>query len=118
MPRAHVRNTTPTAARPLARKRGGLEAARELTARRRAQLGRWLDELLGDDERVQLSARPPAGAGMVRGWIDVAHARHLGNGRTIGEIGISIVPVDGRVAITDEQGTLTAPDCWIERRRS
>jgi hypothetical protein len=118
MPRAHVRNTTPTAARPLARKRGGLEAVRELAARRRAQLGRWLDELLGDDERVQLSARPPADAGAVRGWIDVARARHLGNGRTLGELGISIVPADGRAEITDEQGTLTAPDCWIERRKS
>lgn len=118
MPRAHVRNTTPTATRPLARKRGGLEAVRELAARRRAQLGRWLDELLGEDERVQLSARPPAGAGAVRGWIDVARARHLGNGRMLEEIGIALVPADGQAAIADEQGTLTAPDCWIERRKS
>jgi hypothetical protein len=118
MPRAHVRNTTPTAARPLARKRGGLEAVRELAARRRAQLGRWHDELLGEDHRVQLSARPPTGASAAREWIGVARARLHGNGRTLAEIGISIAAAEGRVEITDEQGTLTAPDCWIERRKS
>ena len=117
LPRAHARTGPPAAPRPISRKRAGLEAVRELAARRRALLGSWLADLLGEEASLQLSARPPRGEDAPRRWLEVARARHLGGGRTLAEIGFAIAPRDGDVLIGDAEVGLIAPDCTIERRQ-
>ncbi|HEY1558141.1 MAG TPA: DUF2397 family protein [Kofleriaceae bacterium] len=118
LPRAHARTQGAAAARPIARKRDGLEAVRELTARRRQRLGQWLDELLVAADRIRLSANPPAGPGAARRWIEVARALHLGGGRVLADVGIAIDASEGEVVIADDRSGLVAPDCWVVRRKT
>ncbi len=122
VPRGHVRTVPKGTGRPLIRKQGGIEAVRELAARRRAALGAWLGEVVlgGGEDRVQLSTRGLAGADAPRRWLDVARAWHLRGGKELAAVGVALVAVDldlgGEAIVGDESVGLAAPDCWIERR--
>jgi hypothetical protein len=116
MPRAHVRTAQAAVARPLARKQGTLDVVRALAQERRATLGRWLAELVGEGERVRLGERAPAGPDAPRRWTDVARARHLSGGRDLDHVGFAITGAGGEAVIGDSELGLAAPDSWIERR--
>ncbi len=117
MPRSHSRTAPAAGSRPLARKRGSLEAVRELAARRQATLGAWLGEVTAGADRVQLSAAGLTGAEAPRRWLDVARAALLAGGRPLREIGFALEPAAGEAVLGDETCGLAAPDCWITRRR-
>lgn len=109
LPRGHSRTRAVSPARPLARKRGTIEAVRDLAARRRAALGTWLDEVTGG-ERRWVGTLDLRQAGDVRRWLDVARAAHLGRGRELRAIGYRLDVGDGEVRIGDERCGLAAPD--------
>lgn len=115
LPRRHVRTAPAAATQPLARKRGSLAAVKELTARRQALLGAWLDGVTGSGGRTRLSDLGLRSADAPRRWLDVARARHLGGGRVLEVIGFRMEPAGGEAALGDERCGLAAPDCWIER---
>ncbi len=117
MPRSHARTASPAAARPLARKRHSLEAARELAARRRAALGAWLESITDGGDRVRLSELALHFGEAPRRWLDVARVAHLGAGRALRESGFALQPLPGEAVLGDDTCGLAAPDCWIERRR-
>jgi hypothetical protein len=114
-PRGVARAVRPGPPPPLARKRGTVEAARELAARRQARLRAWLDDALAGRARValaELAAGPLAGVdGPVR-WLEVARAAHLDQGRGLARGGARLEPAAGEVEIA---GALTAPAGWLTR---
>ncbi len=116
VPRSHVRTATVTGPRPLVRKRGNLEAVRELTARRQAALGAWLAEVTAGRARVRLSAARLDGPEAPRRMLDVARAAHLAGGRALREVGFTLEPADGEAVLGDDACGLAAPDGWIVRR--
>lgn len=120
VPRGHARTTAPAARQPLARKQDGIEAVRELAARRRQALGAWLARVVGDAARVRLSARglasPDRPTDAPRQWLDVARAWHLHGGKEVAAMGFAIVAEAGEAIVGDGSVGLAAPDCTIERK--
>lgn len=47
--------------------------------------------------------------------MDVARARHLGGGRDLGRIGVTIAGAAGRARLGGAEVGLDAPDCEVER---
>jgi hypothetical protein len=117
MPRTHTRVAPSVGVPPLARKRGSLQAARDLAVRRRAELGAWLAAFTDGADRRQLATLPSSEPGLPRRWLDVARAAHLGGGRALREAGFELETTTGEVSLTDDEGGLCAPDAWITRRR-
>lgn len=115
-PRGAVRATRPGPPPPLVRKRGTVEAARELAARRQARLRAWLDEALAGRARValaELAGGPLAGVDGPARWLEVARAAHLDRGRGLARGGAGFEPAVGEVEIA---GALTAPAGWLTRK--
>ena len=121
MPRAHARTAAAAARQPIARKQDGLEAVRDLAARRRQALGGWLTEMLGDDAQVRLSARGLAGPDAPRRWLDAARAWHLRAGKELAAMGFEITRETGEAIVAGtadarRETGLAAPDCTIQRK--
>jgi hypothetical protein len=142
MPRSHVRTAPAAGTPPLARKRGSLQAARDLQLKRRAELGAWLAAFTGGAERTRLGELVAGDAGrdpaLPRRWLDVARAAHLGGGRALREAGFAMEPAAAgdeaasdeavsdvargdapprEVTLGDERVGLSAPDAWLRRSR-
>lgn len=117
LPRLHSAPADRGTRRPLAGKRLAPDAARELRARRLADLAAWLDALVlaGRDE-VRLSEAAIDGAEAPRRWLDVARARHLDRGRDVRRLPVSVEPRPGIATLTGVGAALIAPDCVVSRR--
>lgn len=114
MPRRHSALDNGRARQPLRAKRAPPEQARELRARRLAELRGWIDEqILASRNEVRLSEASPAGDATPRRWLDVARARHLDRGRDLARIAVSIADVEGTVSLGGAAQGLLAPDCIV-----
>jgi hypothetical protein len=106
------------AAQPLRQKRGSPADARALRAKRLGELRAWLHRaVLGDRDRVRLSAIDSWDAGAPRRWLDVARARHLGGGVDARRIGAAFEAVKGTAVIDAGDDRLEAPDCIVTATR-
>jgi hypothetical protein len=102
-------------ASPLRGKRGSPEDARALRAKRLGELRSWLvDAVFGEADRVRLSAIETWPPEAPRRWLDVARARHLGDGADARRrLEVVFEAAEGTATITSGAEHLEAPDCIV-----
>jgi hypothetical protein len=115
MPRRHTAANNPRKSPPpLEPKRLAPDVARELHARRLSELKAWVErEVLAGRSEVRLSETALTSAAAPRNWLDVARARHLGRGRDLGRLALTLSDAPGRAVLTGGAHGLSAPDCIV-----
>jgi hypothetical protein len=119
-PRGAIRRDRGQAPPPLARKRGTVDAARELATRRAAILASWIDRVVGARPSVTLAALATAELATADGprqWLAVARSAHLDGGRPMTRAGARLILDSGEVKLGDGRVNLAAPASTLERER-
>lgn len=117
LPRAYRPPRDGRSPAPLRPKAASPEAIRALRAARDAELAAWLrDRLLQGRSEVLLSTADVSGSEAPRRWLDVARARHLGRGKALDRLGVSVDDANGTAIVGNDTIGLEAADAVVRAR--